>query len=84
MDEELVEKKPAPKKEKPVKKGVVVNGNLNMRRRATVDSDVACVLECGTEVIILSDKDLAFYKIAVDGLEGYCMKEFIKIIKEVK
>lgn len=58
--------------------GVVVGGLLNFRKRPNFDSDVIKILEEGTKVKIISDKNTNFYKVLVDEVEGYCMKKFIK------
>lgn len=58
--------------------GVVIGGLLNFRKRPNFDSDVIKILDEGTKVKIISDKNTNFYKVLVGEVEGYCMKKFIK------
>lgn len=68
-------------KDETVTKGIVVNcSKLNVRRTANRLSKVLTVIENGTEVII--DKINAangFYKVIVNDIEGYCVKDYIEI-----
>lgn len=57
--------------------GVVSGGNLNIRKRPTVESDSIMILQNGSPVSIISDRSPSFYKVRVDGIEGYCMKKFV-------
>ena len=61
-------------------KGTVSNCNkLNVRERPTLTSNVLRVIECNTQVEInVEDSTDDFYKVVIDGIEGYCMKDFIK------
>ena len=54
---------------------------LNVRTESTKDSDVACVINEGTEVMVdLDDSTVDWYKVCLaDGIEGYCLAEFIRI-----
>lgn len=79
-------KKETPTELKPVKKvsrkGLVANClKLNVRMNPSIDSAVCCTINKGQKVIILSDKDKLFYKVNVEGTEGYCMKDFIDEVK---
>ena len=73
----------APKKESKV--GIVHNcAKLNLRRSPLKDDDgknIVSVLVAGTAVIIDDEKSAdEFYKVTTeDGLEGYCMKQFIRL-----
>lgn len=65
-----------------IRNGVVTaNGKkLNVRSQATKQSDVVCVIDDGTEVTVIScEPTNGFYKVNVNGLEGFCMQEFITI-----
>ena len=62
--------------------GKVVNCNLlNIREQASVDANVVCEINKDDEVIINKDESTSdFYKVCTaTGIEGYCMKEFIRI-----
>lgn len=51
---------------------------LNVREKASVDSDILKVIDKGTEVIIDVEKSTdEFFKVSIDGVDGYCMKKFI-------
>lgn len=60
-----------------------VNGceALNIRKKPTINSDVADVIKKDSKVTVyLKDSTEDFYKIMTSkGVEGYCMKKFIKI-----
>lgn len=72
-----------PKKESKV--GVVSNcQKLNLRRSPLKDSDGANIItELLTGVAVVIDEDEStpnFYKVITeDGLEGYCMRQFIEV-----
>lgn len=63
----------------------VVSGcsKLNVRKEPKAGSDIVCELEAKTEVMISeteSTKD--FYRVFTkDGVQGYCMKQYITIIE---
>lgn len=65
--------------------GIVTNcSRLNVRSKASTNSDVVCVINTGTEVEITGDRDNSeFYKVrSVDKANhftGFCMKKFITI-----
>ena len=73
----------SPKKESKV--GIVVNcEKLNLRRSPLKDSDGANVITellPGVAVVINEDESTPnFYKVITeDGLEGYCMRQFIEV-----
>ena len=73
----------APKKESKV--GIVANcEKLNLRRSPLKDSNganIITVLLSGVAVIIDEDKSTPnFYRVITeDGLEGYCMRQFIEV-----
>lgn len=63
-----------------VKKGIVGGCNkLNVRTEASINSDVACVLNSDSRVYVyLDDSTDEFYKIKTqDDVHGYCKKDFI-------
>lgn len=68
-------------KDETVTKGIVVNCfKLNVRRTANKLSKVLTVIEKGTEVIITNTKTSnGFYKVKVNDIEGYCVKDYIEI-----
>ena len=65
--------------------GIVVNcEKLNLRKSPLKDSDGANVITtllAGAAVVVNeSDSTTNFYKVTTEnGLEGYCMKQFIKL-----
>ena len=73
----------SPKKESKV--GIVANcEKLNLRRSPLKDSDganIITVLFPGVAVVIDEDESTSnFYKVITeDGLEGYCMRQFIEV-----
>ena len=81
VEERAVEK--TPKKESKV--GTVSNCvKLNLRKLPLVDSDGANIITellAGAAVVIDEDESTPnFYKVTTEaGLEGYCMKRFIKL-----
>lgn len=54
---------------------------LNVRKAPKADAAIACVIKNGSEVIVdVTNSTDDFYKICTEaGLEGYCMKKFIKV-----
>ena len=51
---------------------------LNVRKGASMDDAVITVLEKGSKVNIdVKNSTNEFYKISIDGVDGYCMKKFI-------
>ena len=64
--------------------GIVVDcSRLNVRAKPRVDANVICVIERNSKVVI-DEKDSTknFYKICTAvGVEGYCMKQFVNILK---
>lgn len=63
-----------------VKEGIVGGCNkLNVRTEASINSDVACVLNSDSRVYVyLDDSTDEFYKIKTqDDIYGYCKKDFI-------
>lgn len=69
-------------KEVPASIGVVVDcSKLNVRRRPSINAEIECEIVKGTEVEVNeAESTNEFYKIyTAAGIEGYCMKQFIKI-----
>lgn len=64
----------------PVRHGVVANcAKLNVRTKPNATATVKQVVEVKTKVVILEDANDEFYKVKLSGgVEGYCMKAFIK------
>ena len=54
---------------------------LNVRSEATKDSDIVCTIDEETEVMVnLDESTVDWYKVCLaDGIEGYCLAEFISI-----
>lgn len=92
MEEELQEIKEEVKEEKKApKKAVKVFGRingcrlLNIREKASLNSLVLGVLDVTSKFSI--DKKLStddFYKISFNGINGYCLKEFVELIPTEK
>lgn len=78
-------KEDKPKTEKPAKpaKGVVVDcERLNVRKEASLDSEVLTVLFAGDEVSVLNLKsENGFYKIKAGSVVGYSIVERIGLKK---
>ena len=61
--------------------GVVKCGLLNVRKKPSIGSDIVDVLKRGNKVRInKTDSTDAFYRIHREGIEGYCVKEYIEEI----
>lgn len=61
--------------------GIVKCGLLNVRKKPSIGSVIVDVLKRGNKVLInKKDSTDAFYKIYKDGIEGYCVKEYIEVI----
>lgn len=79
---DLVGKEEAEKmlgKEKPKKNRIkvgVTNAALNLREEPSSDSDILYVIPEGDPVVI-NGEDGNYYKVTVQGLIGYCVKEYI-------
>lgn len=66
--------------------GVVSNCvKLNVRREPSVDSEVITIIESSTEVLVNKDESTEdWYKVYLtdgNGVEGFCMKEFISLMQ---
>lgn len=60
--------------------GVVVNcSKLNIREEPNVESDVVCVLDVKSEIVIdVTKSDNEWFKVhTATGVEGYCMRKFV-------
>lgn len=69
---------------KPIIFGKVIDcSRLNIRQYPTLRADVLCSLIEGTEIEIDEDKSTdEFYAVCTPaGLEGFCLKKFVKIGK---
>ncbi len=67
----------------PSKVGVVVDcTRLNVRVAPNANADVVCVIDASVNIIIdEAESTDDFYAVCTEsGAEGYCMKQFIKII----
>lgn len=65
-------------------KGVVVDcGKLNIRNNPTSDAKVVATVPAGTEIVINEEESTdEFYKVCTAvGVEGFCMRRFIDILK---
>ena len=69
----------ASEQEKPVKGFVSGCKRLNVRKKPSINSDVVCVIDDGTEVLtIKSDSTNEWLEVvAANGGKGYCMKKYI-------
>lgn len=67
--------------EEVVAKGVVSNcSRLNVREKGSMKSNVLKVIDAGTEVDILEIPSKGqFYKIKIEDIIGYCVKDFIEV-----
>lgn len=65
------------------KVGVVTDClKLNVREKASTDSDVVCVIDASSEIVIDEEASTdTFYKICTAaGVEGFCMKQYITLV----
>ena len=61
-----------------VKTGLVIPNKLNFRKSPNVSTNnVIDILVKGTVVTIISEIN-DFYEVEINGVKGYCMKEFIQ------
>lgn len=85
--EELNEKEIANLKEDEVVSvimGHVCNcDRLNVRKGPSLTSDILCVVERSTELVINEEESTdEFYKVYTEpGIEGFCMKNYVNIIQ---
>lgn len=62
--------------------GFVVSAKkLRVRKQANKEAEIICLLDEGDEVEIIKEKSThKFYRIVLaSGIEGFCLKEFIKL-----
>lgn len=84
---EPVAKETVPEKEHEAKKeiaGIVTNCvRLNVRKEPDFDADILCTIDVSTNLIIDEEESTdKFYKICTSaGIEGYCVKTYITIVK---
>lgn len=72
-----------PEKVEPVV-GIVTDCiKLNVRKEPDANAEIVCTIDASTDLIINEEESAKdFYKICtVAGIEGYCMKQFITIVK---
>ena len=63
--------------------GVVVDcDKLNIRKGPSINTDIVCMIDASTNLIVDYESSTdEFYKICTyAGIEGYCMKKFVKIL----
>lgn len=63
--------------------GVVVDcDKLNIRKEPSINADIVCMIDASTNLIVDYESSTdEFYKICTyAGIEGYCMKKFVKIL----
>lgn len=78
--EEPVVEEIKPKKSKKMLIGKVIGGTLNLRAEPDSDSDIIHILQNGDAVIIdVEGSTDKFYKVTVDGLVGYCVRNFVTV-----
>lgn len=69
--------------EAPVYEHGFVSGciRLNIRKDPTIKSEVVCVVEGDTELVItLNESTDDFYKVSTAaGIDGFCMKQYVTI-----
>ena len=84
---EPVAKETVPEKGPEAKKeiaGIVTNCvRLNVRKEPDFDADILCTIDVSTNLIIDEEESTdEFYKICTSaGIEGYCVKTYITIMK---
>lgn len=78
-EEQLIEPKITPEP----KTGIVVDcARLNVRKKPSTDAEVVHIIERWAKVLIDEENSTkSFYKVCTEiGVEGYCMKQFIKVL----
>jgi len=67
-------------------KGVIRNCKLlNIRKQSSLDSDILGVLNTESEFVInVKQSTNDFYKINYKGIDGYCLKKFVKLVNSEK
>lgn len=63
--------------------GIVVDCyKLNVRKEPSINADIVCMIDASTNLIVDYESSTdEFYKICTyAGIEGYCMKKFVKIL----
>lgn len=68
----------------PPKTGIVIDcARLNVRKKPSADAEVVVIIERSAKVLIDKEQSTKnFYKVCTEaGAEGYCMKQFIKILR---
>ena len=66
-----------------IKNGVVVYcRKLNVREAPNANANVVCVVDVSTNLVVYEDESTDdFYAVCTaGGAEGYCMKQFVKIL----
>lgn len=66
------------------KSGMVVDcARLNVRKKPKVDAEVVVIINRWANVLIDDENSTkSFYKVCTEaGVEGYCMKQYIRILK---
>lgn len=54
--------------------------SLNVRKYPERNAEVVCTISYPSEVMITDESDEVFYKVfTASGIEGYCMKDYIKL-----
>lgn len=76
-----VEKPVVEKKPKKVKGTVVGCTKLNVREQMNTKSTILCVLPASSEVKVIANEvhDEWYHVFTASGVEGFCMKQYIKI-----
>lgn len=77
---ETVEVEESKANEKP---GVVVDCvRLNIRKEPSINAEVVSEVNCSTDMIVYEEESTdEFYKVCTYyGVEGYCMRKYIKIL----
>lgn len=89
VNEEVKTEEPTPVVEQPKPEVKQLTGNvagcakLNVRKEPNKDAEILAVINEGAEVVINKIKStMDFYSVCTAaGIDGYCMKKFIKPVK---
>lgn len=76
VKETFVEETPV--EEIQIKTGIVIPNHLNVRNEANKDSSIIGIINKDDTVKIISELN-DFYQIQTNMVEGFCLKEFIKL-----
>lgn len=76
-DKKILE--PVKAKKKRIVIGTVTCDSLFLRAEPDKESDILYIMPKGERVALMDGDTADFYKVTVNGVTGYCVKEFVTI-----